>query len=845
MGAAASRHPGRQALPGVWEICAAPPGAALSGDAQRWQAIPGAWPAAAALRHLGQWSLAETPRSFDGQDWHYRLRFDAPDAAANGAVLGFDGLATLAHVSLNGEGLLDSSNMFVAHECDVGMLLRKRGNELTLHFSGLDKELEQRRPRPRWRAPMVSHQQLRWFRTTLLGRTPGWSPPAAVVGPWRDIWLEPRDAGSLRQVDLHATIQGNLGVVDCRLDIELPRGAIVELRLSREGVVATERLERDETGRSFAGQLRLRDPQLWWPHTHGEPALYQVSAVVRTGGRTESGQPEQMVDLGRIGFRTIELDTARDGFSLSVNGVPVFCRGAGWTPLDPVSLRSTRAACDAALVQARTAGMNMLRVAGTTVYEEDHFYETCDELGILVWQDFMFANMDYPADDPSFAASVQLEVRQQLRRLQSRPCLAVLCGNSEAEQQAAMWGAPRENWLSPLFGEALPRLCAELAPSIPYWPSSAHGGAFPHQASVGTTSYYGVGAYLRPLEDARRSELKFATECLAFANIPAPAALARMPGGAATRAQHPEWKQRSPRDLGAGWDFDDVRDHYLQLLFRTDAQRLRAVDHERYLALGRLASAEVMAACYAEWRRPRSGCNGALVLMLRDLWAGAGWGVVDDDGAPKACWHALKRALQPITLLVTDEGVNGLFVHVLNETAHPQSLEIELTAWRGGDVQVAAGKQTVVLSARGTHSVPAVAMLDHFMDLGYAYAFGPPPCDAIVATLRTTGGAQLARAFHFPGGFPAAAEADVGLAADIIDITEGAVELSVHTRRLALGVSFDFPGFLPDDEHFHLPPNGQARVTLRGAGPLPAAAWVHAVNSTRSARVAQRRQTNE
>ena len=155
------------------------------------------------------------------------------------------------------------------------------------------------------------------------------------------------------------------------------------------------------------------------------------------------------------------------------------------------------------------AGMNMIRVGGTMVYESDDFYDLCDEHGVLVWQDFMFANMDYP-DDAGFSALVDVEVNQALARLQARPSLAVLCGSSEGEQQAAMWGAPRELWAAPLFHQALPARARGFCPDVAYWPSSAHGGAFPHQPSAGTTSYYGVGAYLRPLEDARLSEVRFA-----------------------------------------------------------------------------------------------------------------------------------------------------------------------------------------------------------------------------------------------------------------------------------------------------------------------------------------------
>ncbi|MBK7549122.1 MAG: hypothetical protein IPI20_15425 [Rhodoferax sp.] len=141
-------------------------------------------------------------------------------------------------------------------------------------------------------------------------------------------------------------------------------------------------------------------------------------------------------------------------------------------------MRSSATDCRAAVAQARVAGMNMLRVAGTMAYEDDHFFDACDEQGMLVWQDFMFANMDYPGDDAAFMASVTVEVRQQLQRRQAAASLALLCGNSEVEQQAAMWGASRELWRSTLFDDTLAQLCNEHAPGTPYWPSSAHGGTF-------------------------------------------------------------------------------------------------------------------------------------------------------------------------------------------------------------------------------------------------------------------------------------------------------------------------------------------------------------------------------
>ena len=821
------------ALAAQWRVAGTAPGAPAPGaDDPHWLACDAPCTAAAALRSGGRWSLDEGATPFDAQDWWWEAEFDAGTLHATGGTLGLDGLATLAQVWLNDQPLLASDNMFVAHRVPIApQQLHAGRNVLRILCKALAPELARRRPRPRWRVPMLEQQQLRWVRTTLLGRTPGWSPPAAPVGPWRDVWLCGTDEPAAVPFDLRADLRGTDGEVRLawhagdRLARTLESA---ELQLEHQGTVHRQALAPGADGTLHA-HLSVARPARWWPHTHGEPALYRATLhLVRRDGRRE------VLSLGTVGFRTIEIDQAQGRFEVRVNGTPVFCRGAGWTPLDPVSLRSTPAQCEQAVAQARQAGMNMLRVAGTLVYEEDHFYAACDAQGLLVWQDFMFASMDYPGEDEAFVRSASLEARQQLQRLRSHPCLAVLCGNSEVEQQAAMWGAPRELWQPAFFHDTLARLCAQEAPGVPYWPSSAHGGAFPHQADAGTTSYYGVGAYQRPMDDARRSELAFATECLAFANIPAGDALRRLPGGLATRAHHAAWKARSPRDLGAGWDFDDVRDHYVERLFGVRPEALRYADHERYLALGRQASAEAMAAAYTEWRRPGARCGGALLLFLRDLWAGAGWGVVDDAGAPKAGWHALRRVLQPLAVLITDEGVNGVHAHVINETAQAQALVLELTAWKDGEVRVAAGQAGLTLDPREARSLPCASLFDTFVDLGWSWRFGPPVCDAVVATLRAATGEVLGQAFHFPLGFgldqrPAA---DIGLAAQARLLGADSAEVHVRTRRLAIGVHLDVPGWTPDDNHFHLAPGDTRRLRLRRTAAGELAGTLHALNTS-------------
>jgi beta-mannosidase len=838
--------PATDTLAGTCHMGEAAPGQFAAPPAENdldWEAIDALMPVAAARRANGRWRLDDAPFRFDAQDWWFRLRFDAA-APAPGCtqVLGLDGLATLAEVWLNGRSLLQSDNMFVAHECDVSECLQAGANELVMVFRALDAALTRTRPRPRWRTPMVAHQQLRWFRTTLLGRTPGWSPPAAVVGPWRQVWLATRQRSDVTSTCktpvLHTQLDGATGLVHCRMERleghmrhDIAATETPHLQLERQGQVFTQKLALDSDQRAWLGVLRMEAPALWWPHTHGEPALYQAS--VRWGSHADA----PVTALGALGFRRIEAQTQGGEFSIAVNGVPVFCRGAVWTPLDPVSLRSSAAQCADAVAQSRAAGMNMLRVAGTMVYEEDHFYAACDAQGVLVWQDFMFASMDYPCTDDGFATSALQEARQTLQRLQGRPCLALLCGNSEVEQQAALWGAPRESGQPAFFTQVLAGLCAELAPGTTYWPSSAHGGAFALQASAGSSSYYGVGAYLQPLDDARRAQLRFASECLAFANVPSDMALARMPGGLSTRACDPNWKARSPRDLLAGWDFDDVRDHYLETIFKTDARQLRHTDHARYLNLSRLASGEAMAASMAEWRRPGSPCGGALVLFLQDLWAGAGWGLLDEAGQPKACWHYLRRVQQPVAVLMSDEGVNGLWLHLINEHADAEWVELELSAWQGGDVRVAHARQTLTLAPRSSQSLCSLTLLGHFSDLTHTYQFGPPVCDAVVASLRNAQG-LIGQAFYFQSGLGPASTMDVGLQASVRWLDDRHAELSLSSTHVARGVHLEVPGFVADDDFFHLSPCTPRCISLRSQRPQPLSGWVHAINASRSAPLA-------
>jgi beta-mannosidase len=551
----------------------------------------------------------------------------------------------------------------------------------------------------------------------------------------------------------------------------------------------------EQDGSRVFAQLRIENPALWWPHTHGTPALHDCAATITVDGIS------QTLVLGRIGFRMIEVLQDDGDFEVRVNGVPVFCRGVCWTPDDL-----------AALELLRDAGANMVRVGGTMVYEDDAFYDRCDELGVLVWQDFMFANMDYPAEDEGFMASVREEVTGQLQRLRRHPAVAIYCGNSEVEQQAAMLGMPRELWRNRLFGEMLPELCAREHPGTVYVPSSPSGGAMPFHAGTGVTHYYGVGAYLRPIADARRANVRFASECLGFANIPAQEVVDEVMEGDAFAAHDPRWKRRTPRDTGSPWDFEDVRDHYLRDLFSVDPVQLRSFDPQRYLALSRVVTGEVMAQVFSEWRSTRSHCRGALVWFLRDLWPGAGWGILDSRGMPKACFYFLRRVWQPRTVVLADEGLDGIHAHVLNDSDQPLEGTLELTLLRDGHVVIAQASTPVQVTARGRGLFVAEEVLGTFYDTAYAYRFGPAKHEVFIATLSVDGDV-IGEAFHFPLRTEPARITGATIVAEARDEV-----VTVRSDRFLYAVHIDVPGFVAHDDYFHLAPRRTKTVSLKGSG---------------------------
>jgi len=269
-----------------------------------------------------------------------------------------------------------------------------------------------------------------------------------------------------------------------------------------------------------------------------------------------------------------------------------------------------------------------------------------------------------------------------------------------------------------------------------------------------------------------------------------------------------------PRDTGTGWDFEDVRDHYLKTLFQRDPIELRSFDMPSYLALSRITTGEMMAQVFSEWRSSFSHCGGGLVWFYKDLWSGAGWGILDSTTTPKACYRYLQRVWQPQTLLLTDEGLDGINIHIVNERAEALHGQVELILLRDGRVVVAKAEQTVTVAPRSHITLGSDALLKGFYDVTYSYRFGPPKHFAVIASLLDVQGKCFAEAVYFPGVRKIEVQQNVSLVATASAQTNGDYALTLETDTLLQAVHFDCKGFYASEEYFHLVPGRPKQIVL-------------------------------
>ena len=412
-------------------------------------------------------------------DWVYSRSFPVGEEvlARDRVLLRCKGLDTLAVVTVNGREAGAADNMFRLWEFDVKSLLRRGENRISIRFNSVLPYIRRRQKERNlggWGGPREVAGRA-WVRKEPCNFGWDWGPALVTAGIWRAISIEAFDVA--RIADLHITQDhSRAGAVTLRVRAGIERvsraASATHVRVTvllQDKAVA--RAVAPVRGRAAEAALVIRNPKLWWPNGMGEQPLYCV--VVDLLDRDD-----HLLDnaVRRIGLRTLELQRQKDrwgeSFQFAANGVPFFAKGADWIPADAFATRVSLGDYDRSCRSAADANMNMLRVWGGGFYESDDFYDLCDELGLCVWQDFMFACATYPAFDGAFLRSVAAEAEHNVRRLRHHPCIALWCGNNELEQGLVgdSWSfqPPQMSWedYGRLFDELLPEAwSAESTPS--------------------------------------------------------------------------------------------------------------------------------------------------------------------------------------------------------------------------------------------------------------------------------------------------------------------------------------------------------------------------------------------
>ncbi|MBL7253252.1 glycoside hydrolase family 2 protein [Actinoplanes sp. LDG1-01] len=547
-------------------------------------------------------------------DWEYRTVF--PGVTAEQADLVFHGLDTVATITLNGIVIGTTENMHRTYRFPVRELLRD-SNELSVHFASAERFAADRGGED-WPNPF--HRPYPVIRKNACNFGWDWGPDLVTAGIWRPVELHTWHTARLDSVRPVVRRTGKGWSV--AVAVEIARAADDEVTVSADvaGVSARTRID----GTTAELVLEVADPEVWWPVGHGEQPLYELT--VRLGDNLD-------VWRRRIGFRTVELDTSPDEigsrFVLKVNDKPVFARGVNWIPDDVFVSRVTPQDYRERLGQALEANVNLVRVWGGGLYESDDFYDVCDEVGLLVWQDFLFACAAYP-EDKWLAGEVEAEAREQIVRLAPHPSLVLWNGNNENLWGYEDWGWPAQlqgrAWGAGYYLDLLPRLVAELDPARPYWAGSPWSGSqdlHPNDDRHGVSHLWDVWNDKDYLAYRDRTP-RFAAE-FGYQGPPAWSTVVRGIGDAAEGHQKAaDGHAKLARGLTEHFRSPD------DAHFRTQVVQARAV---------RVGVEHLRAA--------RPTCMGAIWWQLNDCWAGPSWSVVDGDGRLKPAWYALRDAYRP------------------------------------------------------------------------------------------------------------------------------------------------------------------------------------------------------
>ena len=769
--------------------------------------------------------------------WTYRCQFDLPASALEHQriELAFDGLDTFAEVSLNGSKLLQADNAFRQWRLPPGEALKPGANELRVRFESpirrLAAQAESIVPHLPGNYPSPFGDESREAMTCNFARKPGyhygwdWGPRYVTCGVWRPARLQAWS--EVRLDDLHLQtleLSGDRARLAIRLQCEATAASTVTRKLvlrAPDGSIAwrqEDRVALADGANAWSSAVELPNPKPWWPAGHGEAALYTLHAELRT----DSGASTAMTR--RVGLRTVALrrDEHEGGqsFGFIVNGVDIFAKGANAIPFDMFPNRVPEARMRQTLLDARAAHFNMLRLWGGGYYECDAFYEMADELGLMIWQDFMFGGGVVPAHLDDLRASSAAEARDQVRRLRHHPCIVLWCGNNEEETAWKDWGyrqrvsdgdpaLAERVWrgYEQLFGLELREVVRRDAAGVPYWSSSPSNDLDlkANDSTRGDKHYWEVwGNPAHPVETYLEVTPRFMSEY----------GLQAWPVQATVDSVIPREQQqidgpvvRAHQKFLAG-DGNQRLLHYIRMGYREPA------DFGDFVYLSQVMQAEGIGLAARHHRASRPYTMGTLYWQLNDVWPGASWSSIDHLGRWKALHFHARRFFAPLAV-VASRNSGQTRISVVNDLAHEVRgpLRLELMGFDG-----------TLLDSRLIDASAPPASARELLRLSDEEILQGRPAEKTFAVLQWQpfGLAPVRAELYFA---PAVRQElpDAGLRAAVREDASGLL-LELRAERLARAVWLEFEGHevVPEDNAFDLLPGELRTIRLQGRAPAAA-----------------------
>ena len=655
--------------------------------------------------------------------WSYRLLFDKDCAGSRDfdhRQLVFEGLDTYAEVFLNGQrltatdGTARPDNMFRCWTFDLPDGLRDKDNELVVRFlpsvpieRAAAEALPYRLPDSRVFSRKAQYES-GW----------DWGPKLITCGIWKNVYI--RSYSDYRVEDVYVRdgrpVQEEPGVwgttvcVTVQSDKARKATLMVEVNDADGANISVKKKVRMKSGRNeFSLPVDIKDPKLWWPNGMGEPHLYYYTVRLQDGKRQYECAPVAH------GLRTIRLKREKDAigesFAFEVNGKPCFMRGANWIPASSYPGIMARPEGNDMYYQllhdCQAVNMNMVRVWGGGIYEDDAFYNYCDQFGLLVWQDFMYACNPYPGDD-AFLKNARQEAVEQVTRLRNHPCIAIWCGNNEVHNGLEDWGWQTAlQWsdevnaqlyadFHQLFEKILPKTIDNLSLTTPYISSSpTYGWGHEECCTHGCSHYWGVWWGELPFTVWPEKTGRFMTE-YGFQSYPEYALWEQYVDEGERNLSSPSMKNHQKHGRGV----EIIRKAMQEMGY------MKTDDLAEFALVSQWVQAEGIVQAIDAHRIDRERCRGTLYWQLNDCWPVASWSSIDCTGRWKLLHHRLKDAYANVALAVRHVNDTTMELFVVNDSLAEVTCRVKWRIIKEGYPELMdRGDKTVTVPSDGAVKV--------------------------------------------------------------------------------------------------------------------------------------------